>query len=108
MTCIFGFHQDRSCGTQLISLLYDLTINYDRSLQTTLTITYFAKAFNVVLHHRLFYKLNWYGTVLDPASFLVYINGLPDSICHSTLRLFTDDCLLYKAIQSPHDAINLQ
>ena len=26
---------------------------------------------------------------------LIFINNLPDSICHSTLRLFADDCLLY-------------
>ena len=48
------------------------------------------------------------GTVLDPVLFLVYINDLPDSICYGTLRLFADDCLLYKTIQSPHDAIDLE
>ena len=56
-----GFHHGRSCETQLISLLNDLTINYDRSLQTDLIITDFAKAFDVVRHRRLLYKLNWYG-----------------------------------------------
>ena len=52
----YNFHQGRSCKTQLILLLNDLTINCDRSLQTD-----FAKAFEVVPHHRLLYKLNWYG-----------------------------------------------
>ena len=51
----------RSCEAQLISLLDDLTLNYDKSLQTDLIITDFTKAFDVVLHHRLLYKLNWYG-----------------------------------------------
>ena len=48
------------------------------------------------------------GTVLGPIMFLIYINDLPDCICHSTLRLFADDCLLYKTIKSPQDAIDLQ
>ena len=46
---------------QLISLLDDLTLNYDRSLQTDLIITDFSKAFEVVPHCRFLYKLNWYG-----------------------------------------------
>ena len=46
--------------------------------------------------------------VLGPVLLLVYINNLPDSIYHSTLRLFADDCLLYKTIRSPHDAVDLQ
>ena len=54
----YGFRHGRSCETQLISLLNDLTINYDRSLQTDLIITDFAKAFDVVPHRRLLYKLN--------------------------------------------------
>ena len=49
----YGFRQGRSCRTQLISLLDDLTLNYDRSLQTDLIITDFAKAFDVVPHRRL-------------------------------------------------------
>ena len=143
----YGFRQGRSCEAQLIYLLDNLTLNYDRSLQTDLIITDFSKAFDVVPHHRLLYKLNWYGikghtsrwiesfstnhtqrvvlensksssisvssgvpqgTVLGPILFLIYINDLPDCICHSTLRLFADDCLLYKTIKSPQDASDLQ
>ena len=52
----YGFHHGRSCKTQLISLLNDLTINYDRSLQTDLIITDFAKAFDMIPHCRLLYK----------------------------------------------------
>ena len=116
-------------------------------MQTDMIITNFAKAFDVVPHQRLLYKLNWYGirgttsqwiqsflsnhsqrvmleisqsslihvtsgvpqgTVLGPVLFLVYINDLPDSISHSTVRLFADDCLLYKTIQSSQDATDLQ
>ena len=56
-----GFRQGRSCEVQLTSLLNNLTINYDRSIQTDMIITDFAKAFDVVPHQTLLYKLNWYG-----------------------------------------------
>ena len=36
------------------------------------------------------------GTVLSPTLFLVFINNFPDCISRSTLRMFADDCLLYK------------
>ena len=36
------------------------------------------------------------------------INDLPDSICHNTLMLFADNCLLYKTIKSSQDAVALQ
>ena len=47
-------------------------------------------------------------TELGPILFLIFINDRWDYISHSTLRLFADDCLLYKTIESPQDAIDLQ
>ena len=47
------------------------------------------------------------GTVLGPLLFLIYINDLPDNL-HSTVRLFADDCVLYKNIKSSQDAHALQ
>ena len=47
------------------------------------------------------------GTVLGPLMFLLYINDITDRVS-STLRLFADDYLLYRKIQSPQDSILLQ
>ena len=38
------------------------------------------------------------GTVLGPLLFLTYINDLPNNI-HSSIRLFADDCVLYREIK---------
>ena len=47
------------------------------------------------------------GTVLGPLLFLCHLNDLPDSV-NSTVRLFADDCLLYKEINSETDQEELQ
>ena len=47
------------------------------------------------------------GTVLGPLLFLAYINDLPDCVS-SEIRLFADDCLLYRPIRSRADAIRVQ
>jgi len=47
------------------------------------------------------------GTVLGPLMFLLYINDISKGI-HSPLRLFADDCLLYKVVTTEQDALQLQ
>ena len=47
------------------------------------------------------------GTVLGPILLLVLINNLPDRT-RSTVRLFADDCLLYRTIKSIEDHLILQ
>ena len=137
----YGFTKVDLQNSINITVKWPHHINYDRSLPTDLIITDFAKAFDVAPHHRLLYKLNWYGirgtisqwiqsfssdhsqrVIIVKSSLTHVTSGIPqeqylvqylylvyisDSICHS-LRLFADNCLPYKIIQSPHDAIDLQ
>ena len=47
------------------------------------------------------------GTVLEPLLFLIFINDLPNCV-QSRIRLFADDCILYRKIRSIKDTIILQ
>ena len=47
------------------------------------------------------------GTVLGPTLFLLFINDLP-SYVDSPVRLFADDCVIYREIKSNYDSVRLQ
>ena len=46
-------------------------------------------------------------SVLDPTLFLLCINDIPEGV-HNHIKLFADDCLIYRTIQSPSDQYILQ
>ena len=48
------------------------------------------------------------GTVLGPVLFLAYISDLHESITDSNVRLFADDCVLYRDITDRNDTNLLQ
>ena len=47
------------------------------------------------------------GSALGPVIFLIFINDLPENI-RSSVRLFANDCVLYRNIESPIDCQILQ
>ena len=56
-----GFRRGRSCETQLLNTINDLTKNLDERKQTDVILLDFIKAFDRVPHHCLCYKLSSYG-----------------------------------------------
>ena len=56
-----GFRKFRSCETQLLEFIDDVTKNIENSTQTDILIMDFSKAFNKVSHNLLDHKLHHYG-----------------------------------------------
>ena len=56
-----GFRKKLSCESQLVATTHDLLKRLDRFEQVDIAILDFSKAFDVVPHQRLLYKLGLYG-----------------------------------------------
>ena len=56
-----GFRRNRSCETQLLEFMEELTENMEACKQTDIVIMVFAKAFDKVNHSLLLHKLHHYG-----------------------------------------------
>ena len=58
--CQHGFRARRSCETQLVTQINDLSSSLDRGDQTDMVILNFSKAFDRVPHKQLLQKLHHY------------------------------------------------
>ena len=56
-----GFRRGRSCETQLLEFVDDLSSNLQDGQQVDVLVMDFAKAFDIVCHGLLIYKLHNYG-----------------------------------------------
>ena len=56
-----GFRDERSCETQLLQLIEDISRNLDQGLQSDLILLDFSKAFDKVNHVKLLHKLHQHG-----------------------------------------------
>ena len=59
--CQHGFRSRRSCETQLLTLVHELSAALDKGVQHDLAVLDFSKAFDRVPHERLLIKLQFYG-----------------------------------------------
>jgi hypothetical protein len=56
-----GFRTGRSCETQLLEFIDDVTLNMENGKQTDILVKDFSKAFDKVSHSLLLHKLHYYG-----------------------------------------------
>ena len=56
-----GFRTGRSCETQLLEFIDDVTLNMENGKQTDILVMDFFKAFDKVSHSLLLHKLHYYG-----------------------------------------------
>lgn len=133
----YGFRARRSCESQLLLTTGDINRSINLGRQVDMGILHFSKAFSKVSHRRLTIKMSYYGirnetlngiteflrsrqqVVVDgetsqpaevtsrPTLFLIYISDNADNI-KSNIRLFADDCVDYRQVDSIEDQFVLQ
>ncbi len=80
-----GFRKQRSTETQLIQVRDNLAHNIDIIMQTDAILLDFQKAFDKVPHHRLLYKLKYYG--ISPQA----LNWVHSFLTNRTQQVFLED-----------------
>ncbi len=131
-----GFQSGLSCESQLIETVHDWMMALDNKTQTDAILLDFAKAFDKVPHKRFLCKLtsygitgnthNWITSFLSNRKQRVSVNGAlsdttdvtsgvpqgsvmgPNENIQSSIRLFADDSIIYRKINSNIDHQILQ
>lgn len=121
-----GFRPGYSCESQVVTVCQDIADSLDEGVRTDAIIIDFSKAFDLVPHDRLLTKIAetevdlmvvvWIkefllgrsqGSVLGPLLFLANVNDIWKNT-ESNVRLFADDCIIYRRIIDSNDIENLQ
>ena len=98
-----GIRSGRSCETQLVTTFQDLAqMPNKKGSQIDIAVLDFSKALDTVPHDGLLSKLKHYG--IDEKIWLWIYNFLKKQ----EVRLFADDCLIYRNIKNKEDQIALQ
>ena len=76
-----GFHERRSCETQLIQLVEELVRNTSQGRQTDLILLDFSKAFDRVNHFKLLHKHNQHGVKGNTLSWIkAFLTRRPQTV----------------------------